>query len=70
MRPTEARRHQIRVVEIRQRRVRMGGSGVQHGLRQRLELRQVRARWGRWERVVDQTDGVTVIALQSPADVA
>ena len=72
MRSSEVGRHQVRVVQVRQRRPRMAGTSLKDSLREQLQRRRVRGREaGRQrERVVDQTDGVTVIALQSPADVA
>ena len=70
--PSEVRRHQVRVVQIRQRRVRVGGACVEDGLRERFQRRRVRLREaGRQrERVVDKADGVAIAALQPPADLA
>ena len=58
----EARRHQVRVVEIRQRRVRIAGASVEDGRCQGIELGQVRMRGWYRESVVDDTDGIHVVA--------
>ena len=42
MRPSEVRRHQVRVVQVRQRRARVGGASVENGLREPLQRRGVR----------------------------
>ena len=61
----EVRRHQVRVVQVGQRRARVGGASVEHGPRERLQRRGVRVgEAGRQrERVVDEADGVAVVAL-------
>ena len=44
MRPAEVGRHQVRVVQVCQRRARVGGASVEDGLRERLQRRRVRVR--------------------------
>ena len=70
VRPAQVRRHQIRVVEIGQRRARMGGAGVEHGLSRRFKFRQIRALRRRREGIVDEADGIAVTTFQPPADMA
>ena len=40
VRPTQVGRHEVGVVEFRQRCARMGGAGVEHGLREGFQFRQ------------------------------
>ena len=46
MSPAEVGRHQVWVVEVGQRCLRVGGAGVEHGLRERLQFRPVCAPGG------------------------
>ena len=61
--------HGSAVVQIAERGFGVLRAGFEHGARKRLKLgqRPRAARW-RWERVVDQTDRVTVVALESPTN--
>ena len=70
MRPAQVRRHQVRVVEVGERRVRVGGAGVEHGLSQWFQPRQVYTLGRHRKGVVDEADGIAVIALEPPADMA
>ena len=67
---TEDRRHQIRVVEVRQGGVGTGCAAVEDGLRQRFEPGRVGVSGRGREGVVDQADGVAVVALEPSSDVA
>ena len=66
-------RHEVGVVEIGERGVGPSRAGVKDGLRQRFQNGRVLATQeagGEREGVVDDADGVAVVALQSAAELA
>lgn len=69
MRAAQVGRHQIGIVKLRQRSAGMRRAGIEHGMGQGREARQVRAgRQG--EGVLDDADPVLKITLQPPTDEA
>ncbi len=66
----EVRRHQVGVVEVGERRVGVGGAGVEDGLGERVEQGEVGVPWRKREGVVDEANGVAVVALETSTDVA
>jgi hypothetical protein len=49
----------------------MDRPGIEHSLRQYLQLAALRGgRLRPWEGIIDETDGITKVALEPPADVA
>ena len=66
----EIRGRHIRVVEVRERCAPVTGSGVEHRVSMGGEAVRLGVPFSRErERVVDEADGVAVVALQPPADV-
>ena len=59
-------RHQIGVVEVGQRSVRMSGASIEHGLRQRLQFRPIWTSRRHRKSIIDDSDGIHVTAFQTP----
>ena len=66
MRLAQARWHKVWIVQARKCRFRISGAGVKHGLREGIQRypfdTPVRKAGRDWEGVVDEADGVAVVA--------
>ena len=63
-------RHEIGVVEIGRRCFGMRGAGVQDGLGEWFQFREVALSRRQRISVVDEADRIAVVALEPPADIA
>ena len=70
MRPSQSHRHQVGIVEVGQRRARVGDSCVQHGLCQWFEPRLIRDLGRQREGVVVDAHRILVVALEPTTNVA
>ena len=59
-------RHEVRIVEIGQRGFRVRRAGVQNGLSEGFQFREVGVSRRRREGIVDHADGIHIIALHPP----